>query len=124
MQIEKSQGDQSGAEELEVCDLIDLIGVEGKNNPAGDPNKIIFGQMPCQEKHAVGIEKKREKKDEIVDGYRVFCQKMDRKRDKSLRKEMFRIAECVGLRIKSVCVKDVERILEQLLLNPTGNPGI
>ena len=34
VQIEESQRDQSGAQKLEVCDLVDLIGVEGKNNSA------------------------------------------------------------------------------------------
>ncbi len=42
--------------------------------------------MSCQEKHAVGIEKKGEKKDEIVNGDRIICQKMDRKGDEGLRK--------------------------------------
>jgi hypothetical protein len=107
-----------------MCDLIDLVGIESEHHPAGDPDEIVFGEMPRQEKHAEAVQKNKEEKDEVVNGHWILGEGIDRQRENRLGKEMFRITESIGVRIEDVGIKQIERLIKKLLLNPDRNPGI
>jgi hypothetical protein len=124
MEKEKSQRDKAWTDQLEMCDLIDLVGVESEHHPASDPDEIAFCQMLRQEKHAEAIEKNEEEKDEVVNGHGILGDEINRQRDNRLGKEMFRITQSIGVRIEDVGVEQIERPIKKLLLDPDGNPGI
>ena len=55
MEREKGQRNKTRTEQLEMGDLIDLVGVEGEHHSACDPDEIVFGEMSGEEKHAESV---------------------------------------------------------------------